>query len=938
MTTFQRLKHEARKAEQRSDWRKAIALYREAMRFDERQNDTSELGLFNRIGDLHMRLGEVPQAVECYEQAADRYAENDLPTSAVALCNKILRVAPDRTDVFRRLGLLHAATGLLAEARTATLQYVDRMEKARSLGGAIEAVQEFVNLTGDETIRVQVADLLAERGHADQAQAQLRLASDAGRRTGLDTDELEQRIERLGASESDESLADAVEPRTEPKEPVAVQLGERVSVALAANGTHGPSLEVERPVVTDETAIVSGPPEGPVAEALKRFRARVQPELDRSGPALHYDLGIAYQAMGLSSAAVEELRRGIAAPGRLQAAHARIAEIIQPAEAEPEIDSAPETKPEPTVGEPEILAEVLPKEEPEDEPQATLEAMLEAALEAIPEVAPEAVPEVALEAVPEAALEAIPEVALEAIPEVALEAIPEAAPEAPDPGYSSFELAEVSTEARGADTLNPDLQGLLFRARLAQYQIRQAEDSGRTDHRAHLDLGAAYSAMGLREEAIRELFEAVAGPQQVAARAITILLDTSRDPDTTWELAISIVERVRELGQAGPVEPVLHELVGRWGEDHPGAGRLGELLGWVVTIAPPPAELEPADRPEDPTGAEPPVVDSSSLEVLDQLVDQLEYEAVEIEAPNSDQRSNPIQAREEAERMIAEGREREAVSHLYRALELLEDEREIREAAAVVDRLLELRPDDVVLHHQRAEFALTLDDRDLLLSSYMSLAACLRRQKAPGNARTVYARILDIDPEHQEAREALAQLSFGPGTPAGDGVLEDAASSSAVGQDPDPGPPTGQVAEGPAEFDALLDDLRDPGPAEDALEGDAEAHFELGVAFKQMGMWDEALVELERAVPGLPDPIRVWEVMAECLERAGRTDEAVEILLTAEAHPGYRESPALGVSYRLALLLQERGDQAGAVQRLQRVVDQDSSFRDAASRLSALSR
>ena len=922
MTTFQRLKHEARKAEQRSDWRKAIALYREAMRFDERQNDTSELGLFNRIGDLHIRLGEVPQAVECYEQAADRYAEHDLPASAVALCNKILRVAPDKTDVFRRLGLLHAATGLLAEARTTTLQYVDRMEKARSLGGAIEAVQEFVSLTGDETIRVQVADLLAERGHADQARAQLRLASDAGRRNGLDTDELEQRIEQLRASEPDERPAEAVEPHTEPLEPVAVQLGERVSAALAANGTHGPSLEVERPVVTDEDAIVSGPPEGPVAEALKRFRARVQPELDRAGPELHYDLGIAYQAMGLSLAAMEEFRRGIAAPGRLQAAHARIAEIIQPAEAAPEIDSGPEMKPEPAVREPEVLAEVLPEEEPGDEPEATLEAMLEAALEAIPEAAPEA----------------IPEAALEAIPEAAPEAIPEAAPEAPDPGPSSFELAEVSAEARGADTLNPDLQGLLFRARLAQYQIRQAEDSGRTDHRAHLDLGAAYSAMGLREEAIRGLFEAVAGPKQVASRAITILLDISRDPDTVWELAISIIERVRELGQAGPVEPVLHELVGRWGEDHPGAGRLGELLGWVVTIAPPPAELEPADRPEDPTGVEPPVVDSSSLEVLDQLLDNLEDEAVGSEASNSDERSDPVHAREEAERMVAEGREREAVSHLYRALEMFEDEREIREATAVVDRLLELRPDDVVLHHQRAEFALTLDDRDLLLSSYMSLAACLRRQKAPGNARTVYARILDIDPEHQEAREALAQLSFGPGTPAGNGVLEDAASSSAVGQAPDPGRPPGQVVEGRAEFDALLDDLRDPGPDEDALEGDAEAHFELGVAFKQMGMWDEALAELERAVPGLPNPIRVWEVMAECLERAGRADEAVEILTTAEAHPGNRESPALGVLYRLALLLQERGDQAGAVQRLQRVVDKDSSFRDAASRLSALSR
>ena len=73
MTTFQQLKHEARKAEQRSDWRKAIALYREAMRYDEQQHGSAELGLFNRIGDLHIRLGEVPQAVECYEQAADRY-------------------------------------------------------------------------------------------------------------------------------------------------------------------------------------------------------------------------------------------------------------------------------------------------------------------------------------------------------------------------------------------------------------------------------------------------------------------------------------------------------------------------------------------------------------------------------------------------------------------------------------------------------------------------------------------------------------------------------------------------------------------------------------------------------------------------------------------------------------------------------------------------
>jgi tetratricopeptide (TPR) repeat protein len=926
MTTFQRLKHEARKAEQRSDWRKAIALYREAMRFDERQHGTSELGLFNRIGDLHIRLGEVPQAVECYEQAADRYAENDLPTSAIALCNKILRVAPDRTDVFRRLGLLHATTGLLAEARSSLLQFVDRTESAGDLSSAVEAVQEFVNLTQDETIRVQVAELLAERGHPDQAQAQLRLASDSSRGQGLDTEGLEQRIEQLGTTGPQEVVSESAEPATPPDErpsmedsvggdkqtetgtsnsgaepPAKVQLGELVGAFVSELDPHAAGREL----VEDS---VSNSPDGEVGEALARFRARVQPDLDRSGPQLHYDLGVAFQTMGLKSAAVEELRRGIAAPGRLDAAHHRISEILEPNR--PVDHAKPEEDTQPMVAKLKVGSEFRPE-------VAAEPAELEVAAEP-------AEPEVAAEP---AELELTPDLTT------------------PEP--ASFELEAVLVEAQAPEPLNPDLQGLLFRARLAQYQIRQAEDSGQTDHRSHLDLGAAYSDMGLRQEAIRELVAAAAGPTHVASRAVSMMLDIARDRSTAWELAISVVEQVRELDETGAAEPVLHELAGRWGEDHPGAGRVGDLLGWVVTAAPSPGEIEPDSEPDSGpedlaravefTEDAPVVVDSSSLEVLDQLLDHLEDESTGGDEPESEDRSDPGLARRTAEQMVAEGRLTEAVSHLYRTLETLENARRIPETIAVVDYLLQLRPDDVVLHHQRAEFALTLDDRDLLVSSYMSLAACLRRQNAQGNARTVYARILDIDPGHVEAMEAFEQLSFLHGGQANGTIVPDSTPAPTESRiiDPGDGPPL--VAEARAEFDALLDDLRDPGPAGDDLGDDAEAHFELGVAFKQMEMWDEALAELEKAVTGLQNPVRVWEVMAECLERADRKPEAIEILTTAEAYPGNQESPAPGVLYRLALLLEEVGDQAGAVQRLRRVVDLDASFRDAASRLSALS-
>lgn len=873
MTTFQRLKHEARKAEQRSDWRKAISLYREAMRHDEQLRGASELGLFNRVGDLHIRLGEVPQAVECYERAAERYADNDLPTSAIALCNKILRIAPDRADVFRRLSRLHAATGLLAEARGSLLQYVDRTERTGDLGAAFEAVQELVEDTGDDTIRVQVADLLEERGHASQALAQLRLAAAAQRKRGVEPEELEERIERLSSSGHDTGPVEATvstgatpdgsgpisratveSDRPEGKgDPLPgaseapMRLGDRVRAAVPALEPVGTAIGPAAATGTREDASVPDLAPGPVAEALRRFRARVQPELDRAAPELRYDLGVAFQTMGLDAAALREFRHAISAPGRLRATNDRISLILNPEIADP----------------------VVP-----------------------PVVVPAAEPPV----------------------DVAAAEPPPREPPRQEPGSASLELEQAPTEARIVETVEPDLQGLMFRARLAQHQIRRAQDTGRTDHRSYLELGSAYADMGLRDEAVRELFEAVPGPAPVGSRAVAALLEISRDPETDWDQAISVVERLRDLGHSEQSAPVLHELLGRWGEDHPGTGRIGELLGWVVT----PATAEESRTAEpDP---QPVVVDSASLEVLDHLLDQFEPASVGSVTPASEDPSDPAQVIEVAEQLLSSGREEEATSHLYRALERFEDSRALRDATSILERLLELRPDDVVLHHQRAEFALTLNDRDLLISSYVRLAASLLRQNAHGHARTVYARILDIDPDHEEARAAIEQVAGQPPRTEIGNAESDRDEGVSGGSMPGVRPRLPHAPEDREEFDTLLGELRDPGPdAEDTLAGDSEAHLELGIAFKQMEMWDEAIAELQRAASGLSDPIRVWAVQAECLERAGRTAEAME------------------VQYQLGLALEERGDSAGAIRYFSSIVNVDGSFRDAAARLSALS-
>jgi tetratricopeptide (TPR) repeat protein len=187
----------------------------------------------------------------------------------------------------------------------------------------------------------------------------------------------------------------------------------------------------------------------------------------------------------------------------------------------------------------------------------------------------------------------------------------------------------------------------------------------------------------------------------------------------------------------------------------------------------------------------------------------------------------------------------------------------------------------------------------------------------------VYARVLDIDPEYAEARERMTSLQDRPIDPTGEFVSFDTEPGSRNADS--------------SEFDALLTDFRSPVQNEVGFEGDTQAHFELGVAFKQMEMWDEAVAELEQAVEGRDDPRPVLEALAECHARSGSADKALSVLLDAEEHPANRASPSPSIAYRIARLNEQAGDHSKAVEWLLQVVAIDPDYRDAASRLSTLS-
>ena len=291
----------------------------------------------------------------------------------------------------------------------------------------------------------------------------------------------------------------------------------------------------------------------------------------------------------------------------------------------------------------------------------------------------------------------------------------------------------------------------------------------------------------------------------------------------------------------------------------------------------------------------------------------------------------------EAEGLRAAGRMDEAESHYYRALELFEKKRDAINAIRAVDRLLGLRPDDVVLHHQKNEFAIMTNDRGLLVSSYLDLAACLRRQNGLRSARTVYGRILDLDPMNAEARAGIAAVDAdelarerrrqqqperkAPATPA---------SGAAT-------PPRVEVVQAPGEIDAMFEDLNAEDADQEVEEAapDYESHYELGIAFRQMEMWDEAAREFKMALQGITDALPAYERLGECLVALRRYDEARRTLGLAVTQPG-TDAEKVGVLFQLGVAHMRSGDRASARTCLERVLQIDPSRADATHLLSTL--
>jgi tetratricopeptide (TPR) repeat protein len=118
--------------------------------------------------------------------------------------------------------------------------------------------------------------------------------------------------------------------------------------------------------------------------------------------------------------------------------------------------------------------------------------------------------------------------------------------------------------------------------------------------------------------------------------------------------------------------------------------------------------------------------------------------------------------------------------------------------------------------------------------------------------------------------------------------------------------------------------------------GDFRTHYDLGIAYKEMGLLDDALAEF-RIASGAPELYReACSMLGLCHWERGEALEAIRWYRAAIDAPGSDEVPLSGLRYDLAEMLEKTGDPRGAYELLAQVLAEEPGYRDVASRVAAL--
>jgi pilus assembly protein FimV len=119
------------------------------------RNDPKDQATLMTVGDLFARQGDMAQAIEYFERLAQVYLSDGFNSKAIAIYKKIAKLAPNELDPLERLADLYVQQGVLSEARPLFLQIAEAHLKANRAPKAVDVLRRLLEVE-PENLRVQM--------------------------------------------------------------------------------------------------------------------------------------------------------------------------------------------------------------------------------------------------------------------------------------------------------------------------------------------------------------------------------------------------------------------------------------------------------------------------------------------------------------------------------------------------------------------------------------------------------------------------------------------------------------------------------------------------------------------------------------------------------------------------------------------------------------
>lgn len=141
--------------------------------------DPKDIRILQKMGELHLKKNDTAQAVLSFSKVAESYSADGFFLKSVAMYKQVLKINPNLVEVNGKLAELHQQLGLMSEAMAYHQLVANAQDKAGDTRASLDTLKKMVDLDPDNVAsRIKLAELYAREKMDPQATAEFKRAAD----------------------------------------------------------------------------------------------------------------------------------------------------------------------------------------------------------------------------------------------------------------------------------------------------------------------------------------------------------------------------------------------------------------------------------------------------------------------------------------------------------------------------------------------------------------------------------------------------------------------------------------------------------------------------------------------------------------------------------------------------------------------------------------